>query len=71
MFIFEFAPCDTYEEKEMTSNTLPRFSQARSVILAKDTMAVMVKLETKIEESTCGVFDYVMVFHHKAHSRNN
>ena len=54
----------------MTSNTLPQFSRARSVILAKDTMSVMVKLETKIEESTCGVLDYDMVFHHMAHSRN-
>ena len=33
-------------------------------------MSVMVKLETKIEESTCGVLDNDMVFHHMAHSRN-
>ena len=65
MFIFVLHRADACVEEgynvEHSTSILKRTLRN----LAKDTMSVIVKLETKIEESTCGVLDYVMIFNTK------
>ena len=68
--------------KDKTTSTLPRFTRTRistrlpdetSVTSCgrKDATSAMVKLATKIEESTCGVIDYGVASRPVTHCRTN